>query len=46
MNIENTYIIQNESGEQFEVNFKTKQQLEIWIEMENRFFDKGYKIVE
>ena len=41
----NTYIIKNESGEEFEVKFATRRQLETWIEMERNLFNKNYVIV-
>lgn len=41
----NTYIIENEKGEIFEVKFATRRSLEIWIETERNLFGKSYIIV-
>ena len=40
------FIIENTKGEKFEVYFKNRRQLEIWIEEERRYFQNELKIIE
>lgn len=43
---QNNYIIENEEGKQFEVQFKHRRLLENWITIEKKIFNKEYKIIK
>ena len=42
----NTYMITDNNGNEYRVEFPSITQLKIWIEMELRFFAKYYEIME